>query len=145
MTKNLQKVLLELSIHRCYLHQDGGKTWFEISKMKRAVLIFLEWQSVFPPVIKCENISFKSFKISFIHDKVCFVIFSMRYHVLPTRYRMRYRIIIGNFYNIQHMTFFCAILDVLLFMLLCILKGISTYLYHFQRVTMRYRQFYKKR
>ena len=25
---------------------------------------------------------------------------------------MRYRIIIGNFYNIQHMTFFCAISDV---------------------------------
>ena len=30
------------------------------------------------------------------------------------RYGMRYRIIIGNFYNIQHMTFFCAIPDVLL-------------------------------
>ena len=93
---------------------------------------------MFPPVIKCENISFKSVKISFIYDKVCFII-------LSTRYRMRYRIIIGNFYNIQHMTFFCAISDVLLFMLLCILKGISTYLYHFQRVTTRYRQFYKKK
>ena len=71
--------------------------------------------------------------------------FSTRYHALQTRYRMRYRIIIGNFYNIQRMTFFCAISDVLQFMLLCILKGISTYLYHFQRVTTRYRQFYKKR
>ena len=34
MTKNLQIVSLEVSIHWCYLHQDGGKTWFEISKMK---------------------------------------------------------------------------------------------------------------
>ena len=34
MTKNLQRVPLEVSIHKCYLHQDGGKTWFEISKMK---------------------------------------------------------------------------------------------------------------
>ena len=34
MTKNLQRVLLEVSIYRCYPHQDGGKTWFEISKMK---------------------------------------------------------------------------------------------------------------
>ena len=70
---------------------------------------------------------------------------TMRYQRVTTRYRMRYRIIIGNFYNNQRMTFFCAISDVLLFMLLCILKGISTNLYHFQRVTTRYRQFYKKR
>ena len=96
------------------------------------------------PVKTCENISFKSVKISFIYDKVCFIILSMRYHALPTRYHMRYRIVIGNFYSIQHMTFFCPISDVLLFMLLCILKGISIYLYHFQRVTTRYRQFYKK-
>ena len=34
MTKNLQRVPLEVSIHWHYLHQDGGKTWFEISKMK---------------------------------------------------------------------------------------------------------------
>ena len=34
MTKNLQRVSLEVSIHWRYLHQDGGKTWFEISKMK---------------------------------------------------------------------------------------------------------------
>ena len=34
MIKNLQRVPLEVSIHRRYLHQDGGKTWFEISKMK---------------------------------------------------------------------------------------------------------------
>ena len=33
MTKNLQRVPLEVSIHWRYLHQDGGKTWFEISKM----------------------------------------------------------------------------------------------------------------
>ena len=32
-----------------------------------------------------------------------------------------------QFYNIQQMTFFCAISDVLLFMLLCILKELSTY------------------
>ena len=95
--------------------------------MKCAVLTFLEWQSVFPPVIKCEDISSKSVKISFIYDKLCFIILSTRYHALPTRYRMRYRIIIGNFYNIQHMTFYCAKSDVLLFMLICILKGISTY------------------
>ena len=106
---------------------------------------FLEWQSVFPPVIKCETISFKSVKISFIYNKVCFIIFSTRYRALPTLYRIRYRIIIGNFYNIQHMTFFCATSHVLLFMLLCILKGISTYFYHFQRVTTRYHQFYKKK
>ena len=48
----------------------------------------------------------------------------------------------SQFLQYQHMTFFCATSDVLLFMLLCILKGISTYLYHFQRVTTRYRQFY---
>ena len=105
---------------------------------------FPEWHSVFSPVIKCQNISFKSVKISFIYDKVCFIILSTRYHALPTHYRMRYRIIIGNFYNIQRMSFFWAISDVLLFMLLCILKGISTYLYHFQWVTIHYRQFYKK-
>ena len=34
MTKNLQRVSLEVSIHWRYLHQDAGKTWFEISKMK---------------------------------------------------------------------------------------------------------------
>ena len=34
MTKNLQRVSLEVSIHWRYLHQDGGKTWFAISKMK---------------------------------------------------------------------------------------------------------------
>ena len=34
MNKNLQRVSLEVSIHWRYLHQDGGKTWFEISKMK---------------------------------------------------------------------------------------------------------------
>ena len=34
MTKNLQRVPLEVSIHWHYLHQDGGKTWFEISKTK---------------------------------------------------------------------------------------------------------------
>ena len=106
---------------------------------------FFRMESVFPPFIKCENISFKSVKISFIYDKVCFIILSTRYHTLPTHYRMRYRIIIDNFYNIQHMTFFSAISDALLFMLLCILKGISTYLCHFQRVTTRYPQFYKKK
>ena len=100
---------------------------------------------MFPPFIKFENISFKSVKINFIYDKVYFIILSTRYHALPTRYRMCYRIIIDNFYNIQQMTFFCAISDALLFMLLCILKGISTYLFHFQRVTTRYRQFYKKK
>ena len=67
------------------------------------------------------------------------------YHGLPTRCHTRYRIIIRNFYNIQHSAIFCAISDVSLFMLLCILKGISTYIYHFQRVTIPYRQFNKKR
>ena len=45
----------------------------------------------------------------------------------------------------QHMTFFCAISDILLFMLLCISTEINTYLYQFQQVTTRYRKFYKKR
>ena len=76
--------------------------------------------------------------------KGCFIILSKRYHTLLMRYHMSYCIITGNFYNIEQMTFFCAISDVLLFMLPCILKGISTYLYHFQEVTTRYRQFYKK-
>ena len=40
-----------------------------------------------------------------------------------TRHRMRYRIIIDNFYNIQHMGIFSPISDVLLFMLLYISKG----------------------
>ena len=34
MTKTLQRFSLEVSIHWSYLHQDGGKTWFEIPKMK---------------------------------------------------------------------------------------------------------------
>ena len=38
MTKSMKKVLqgvpLEVSIHWRYLHQDGRKTWLEISKMK---------------------------------------------------------------------------------------------------------------
>ena len=34
MTKTLQRVPLEVSIHLHYLHQDAGKTWSEISKMK---------------------------------------------------------------------------------------------------------------
>ena len=34
MTKILQRVPLEVSIHWHYLHQDGRKTWLEISKMK---------------------------------------------------------------------------------------------------------------
>ena len=92
---------------------------------------------MFSPVIKCEDIKFMTVQVSFIYDKVYFIIFSTRYHGLPTRYHTRYRIIICNFYNIQHTTIFCAISDVLLFMLLCILKGISTYLYHFQRLTLR--------
>ena len=83
-------------------------------------------------------------KVSFVYGKVYFIILSMRYHRLPTHYHTRYRIIIRNFYNIQHTTIFCAISDVSLFMLLCILKGISTYMYHFQRVTTRYRQFNEK-
>ena len=76
-------------------------------------------------------------KASFIYGKVYFIILSTRYHT-------RYRIAIRNFYNIQHITIFCAISGVLLFMLLCILKGISIYFYQFQRVTTRYRQFYEK-
>ena len=123
----------------------GGVFWYASIWYIGTVLTFPEWKSVFSPVIKCENISFRSVKISFIYDEVCFIILSTCYHALRTRYHMRYRIIKGNFYNIQQMTFFCAISDVLLFMLLCTLKGISTYLYHFQRVTTRYRQFYKKR
>ena len=66
-------------------------------------------------------------------------------NMLLMRYHTHYHIIIGNFYNIQHMTIFCAISDVLLFMLLCTLKGTSTQLYHFQWVSTSYRQFYKKR
>ena len=34
MKKVLQGVPLEVSIHWRYLHQDGRKTWLEISKMK---------------------------------------------------------------------------------------------------------------
>ena len=34
MTKILQRVPLEVSIHWHYLHQDGRKTWLKISKMK---------------------------------------------------------------------------------------------------------------
>ena len=34
MSENLQRFPLGVSIHWRYLHQDGGKTWFEISKMK---------------------------------------------------------------------------------------------------------------
>ena len=34
MKKVLQRVSLEVSIHWCYLHQDGRKTWLEISKMQ---------------------------------------------------------------------------------------------------------------
>ena len=34
MTKILQRVPLEVSIHWHYLNQDGRKTWLEISKMK---------------------------------------------------------------------------------------------------------------
>ena len=34
MTKTLQRVPLEVSIHWRYLHQDAGKTWLEISKMR---------------------------------------------------------------------------------------------------------------
>ena len=34
MKKVLQRVSLEVSIHWRYLHQDGRKTWLEISKMK---------------------------------------------------------------------------------------------------------------
>ena len=66
-------------------------------------------------------------------------------NALPTCYHTRYHVIIGIFYNIQQMTIFYAISDVLLFMLLSILKGISTKWFHFQRVTTRYHQFYRKR
>ena len=31
MTKNIQRVPLEVSIHCCYKHEDGRKSWFEIS------------------------------------------------------------------------------------------------------------------
>ena len=65
------------------------KSCFNFFRMAVCVFSFIKW----------ENISFKSVKISFIYDKVCFIILSMRYHALPTRYRMRYRITIGNFYN----------------------------------------------
>ena len=34
VTKVLQRVPLEVSFHWRYLHQDGRKTWLEISKMK---------------------------------------------------------------------------------------------------------------
>ena len=34
MKKVLQRVSLEVSIHWRYLHQDGRKTWLEISKMQ---------------------------------------------------------------------------------------------------------------
>ena len=99
---------------------------------------------MFSPVIKCQDISFKTVKVSSIYDKVCFIILSTGYLGLPTCYHTRYCIIIGNLYNVQHITIFCAISDVSLFMLLCILKTISTYFYHFQRVATRYREFYKK-
>ena len=34
MVKNLKRVPLDVSIHWRYLHQDAGKTYSEISKMK---------------------------------------------------------------------------------------------------------------
>ena len=34
MKKVLQRIPVEVSIHWRYLHQDGRKTWLEISKMK---------------------------------------------------------------------------------------------------------------
>ena len=34
MAKKLQRVPLDVSIHWCYLHQDAGKTYSEISKMR---------------------------------------------------------------------------------------------------------------
>ena len=60
---------------------------------------------------------FKSVKTTFIYEKVRFVILSTRYQS-----------IIDNFFSFHHLTISWAISDVLLFMLLCILKGISKYL-----------------
>ena len=34
MVKNLPRVPLDVSIYWCYLHQDAGKTYSEISKMR---------------------------------------------------------------------------------------------------------------
>ena len=34
MANKLQRVPLDVSIHWCYLHQDAGKTYSEISKMR---------------------------------------------------------------------------------------------------------------
>ena len=34
MVKNIQKVPLDVSINWRYLHQDAGKTYSEISKMR---------------------------------------------------------------------------------------------------------------
>ena len=34
MAKNLQRVSLDVSINLSYLHQDAGKTYSEISKMR---------------------------------------------------------------------------------------------------------------
>ena len=36
MAKYLQKVPLDVSINWCYLHQDAGKTYSEISKIRSA-------------------------------------------------------------------------------------------------------------
>ena len=70
---------------------------------------------MFCSVIECEDISFMTVKVSFIYDKVYFIIPSTRYHGLPTRYHTRYFIVARNIYNIQHGTIFCAISDVSLF------------------------------
>ena len=53
----------------------------------RALFTFAEWKFVFSSVIKYEGISFKTVKVSFIYENVCFIILSTRYYRLPTGYQ----------------------------------------------------------
>ena len=68
----------------------------------------------------------------------------MRYHLCPTRYCYGNHTFIGNLCHYEHTYLFIAWPDALLYILQHILNGASDYLYHFQRVTTRYLQIFKK-
>ena len=60
---------------------------------------------------------------TYIHIYIHTYIHTIHYHT-------RDCILVGNFFNIQQMIIFCAKSDVLMFMLLCILKGYCVYAYN---------------
>ena len=47
----------------------------------------VEWKFVLSPIIKCEDIGFKTVKVRFIYDKTYFIILSTYYH----RFLMHYQ------------------------------------------------------